>query len=440
MAAGVSSAVAPAAAAGVAAAVSAPMAAAPAVAAGVAAATVAPVVPPVAHAPLAPSLQAAAPPAAAAVPPPAPVAPSVPPAGVPAAASGAAAPVSVGAQSSSNQGSHSGGQQSGPAAAQDSSRAVSPSVVPAAAMMPAAVVAPPMLFPADTSMGDMAVPGAGDLASLQAVISASGGSTVGWAAGMLATDAGSRIVVTTDRGRGWLPEHVLLPDGVVWPWEHEASQRWEGLLDPARVILEYAAASGGELTALTSTRASAPAVAAGVPFEVAEAGNRPRPDLLGGPLVPREHFGVTPERFAAAVGISDPLDQRRQAIWIAYEAVKEAGLTSSSARSSILTSLLGGDGMLEHRRISQLPWDGLVAENEAVWDAERAARVDVRGVGLGDVDTGGGRCREFLLQSYANEALLAINQASSYRALMGALYAWSMLLGLNGFEREDIPA
>ena len=51
--------------------------------------------------------------------------------------------------------------------------------------------------------------------------------------------------MTSDRGRGWVPAEAFLPADVVMPWSHDDSARWEGALDPARVIVEYAAAAGG---------------------------------------------------------------------------------------------------------------------------------------------------------------------------------------------------
>lgn len=266
-----------------------------------------------------------------------------------------------------------------------------------------------------------------DLATVRSVLeSAGGGSVVSWAAGMVVTGGRRQVVVTTDRGRGWLPPGVLLPADVVMPWAHEDSAAWEGLLDPGRVIVEYAAVVDGELTALASTR-SAPGVAAGVPFVFADPVTRPRPDLVDGPVVEREKLQVSAVRLAAAAGIEDPDGQRRQALWIAHDAATKAG-DVSAGRRAILGSLVADERLLEPGRIERLRWDALVAENGALWEQDRAARVDVRDAAVGRLDHDPGGCREFLVQSYATEAVLALRNPVARQALMDALYAWSMLL------------
>ncbi|WP_204079182.1 hypothetical protein [Mycobacterium riyadhense] len=282
-----------------------------------------------------------------------------------------------------------------------------------------------------------------DLATVRGVLEAAGGgSGVRSAAGMVVTGGRRQVVVTTDRGRSWFPPNTLLPEDVVLPWAHEDSARWEGLLDPARAIVEYAAATSAELTALASTHSSAPGVAAGVPFVFADAVERPRPDLLDGPVARREVFAVSATRLAAAAAITDPADQRRQAVWIAHDAVVKAGspATRSTLRRSILAAFNADPALSESRKIERLEWDALVTENEVLWEKDFAARMDVRNVAIGQLDTGGGKCRPFLVQSYATEAVLALRNASPRQALLDALYSWSMLLELIDTDREAVLA
>ncbi|WP_139801625.1 hypothetical protein [Mycobacterium angelicum] len=279
-----------------------------------------------------------------------------------------------------------------------------------------------------------------DLAMVRTVLeTAGGGSTVRWAAGMVVTGGRRQVVITTDRGRSWLPPNVLLPEDAVLPWKHEDSARWEGLLDPARVIVEYAAATSGTLTALASTHSSAPGVAAGVPFVFADAVQRPRPDLLAGPGASREAFAVSATRLAAADEITDAADQRRQALWIAHDAVEKAN-DASAVRRSILAALNADPKLLEAGKIDRLGWDALANENEVLWEKDFAARIDVRNVDIGRLDTGGGACRPFLIQSYATETVLALRNASPRQALLDAVYSWSMLLELIDTDREAVPA
>jgi hypothetical protein len=60
--------------------------------------------------------------------------------------------------------------------------------------------------------------------------------------------------------------------------------------------------------------------------------------------------------------------------------------------------------------------------------AERAARVDVRDIAVGNVDTEGGQGRALLAQAYADETVLALRQPVAEHALRDAVYTWSMLL------------
>ena len=96
--------------------------------------------------------------------------------------------------------------------------------------------------------------------------------------------------------------------------------------------------------------------------------------------------------------------------------------------------------LLEARKIDRLGWDALANENEVLWEKDFAARIDVRNVDIGRLDTGGGACRPFLIQSYATETVLALRNASPRQALLDALYSWSMMLELIDTDKEAVPA
>lgn len=419
----------------------APMSAAP-LAGTTAAAAVAPTSSPIAAVPpltpVAPTAPAVAPPPMAAAAPAQSVMhmPASASSGAPAAVPATPGPHSPSGQHSSTSSSVSPGSHETHGAA-DEEGAAGP-VPHLAPVDDAAIVPVPLIFRGaedpQRQVVDM------DLAMVRTVLeTAGGGSTVRWAAGMVVTGGRRQVVVTTDRGRSWFPPNVLLPENAVLPWKHEDSARWEGLLDPARVIVEYAAAAAsGTLTALASTHSSAPGVAAGVPFAFADAVQRPRPDLLGVPTAGRETFAVSAARLVAADAITDPHDQRRQALWIAHDAVEKAD-DASSVRRSILAALNADPNLLEPKKIDRLGWVALTNENEVLWERDFAARIDVRNVDIGRLDTGGGASRPFLVQSYATETVLALRNASPRQALLDALYSWSMLLELIDTEGRRYP-
>lgn len=278
-----------------------------------------------------------------------------------------------------------------------------------------------------------------DLAAVRAVVEAAGGAAhVHWAAGMFVSSGRRQVVVTSDRGRGWVPAEAFLPADVMSPWSHEDSSRWEGLIDPARVIVEFAAASDWQLTALATTFSSAPAVAAGVPWALVDGTDRAHPELLSGPVVTRFELQVSTERRRAVKHITDSVKQREQVLWLAFNADEKAG--SSEARRRMLSIFRDQLGRIDNPRwVASLPWEQLEEEHHQLCVQERAARVDVRDVPVGQVNTEGGACRRLLAQAYATEAAMALRNPVALRALADATYSWTMLLDMQ-FTEPASPA
>ena len=274
------------------------------------------------------------------------------------------------------------------------------------------------------------------LGEIQNVIEAvGGGAEVGWAAGMVYAGGTSQVVITTDRGRGWLPEGAILPKNAVLPWDHPNAARWEGLLDPARVIVEYAAAVGGKLTALASTRSSAPGVAAGIPFAIVDASKRAYPDKLDGAYVERVSVEsqVANGHRLLANGITDPDEQRQNARNLASAAAMDRDTGRLHAGPSRYRDLINAritELRTERdfaRAVSDEEWAQLRAEHDEVCAQERALRADVRDIPVGELDMQGGRCRELLLKAYSIEALLAVRHQTATGAINNALYSWAMV-------------
>jgi hypothetical protein len=274
------------------------------------------------------------------------------------------------------------------------------------------------------------------LGEIQNVIEAvGGGAEVGLAAGMVYAGGTSQVVITSDRGRGWLPEGAILPKNAVSPWDHPNAARWEGLLDPARVIVEYAAAVGGKLTALASTRSSAPGVAAGIPFAIVDASKRAYPDKLDGAYVDRVgvESQVTSGYRLRAKGITDPDEQRQNARNLASAAAMNQQTGRLHAGPSRYRDLINAritESNTERdfaRAVSDEEWAQLRAEHDEVCAQERALRADVRDIPVGELDMQGGRCRELLLKAYSIEALLAVRHQTATGAINNALYSWAMV-------------
>lgn len=267
-----------------------------------------------------------------------------------------------------------------------------------------------------------------DLARVRTVVEAAGGAAeVHWAAGVVVTDSDRRLVMTSDRGRGWMPAGAVLPADVVSPWSHPQSSRWEGLRDPARVLVEYAAAVGGRISALASTHSTAPEVAAGVAWVFADGTERAHPERVGGLMVTRFELQVPASLRGKATAVTDSRAQRERALWAAVDADARAGTTSSARSRLLLVMRENLDRIHDPRWLNSLAWDALAAERDVLCARERAGRVDALDVGVGDVDTAGAG-RSVLLQAYATEAALSVRNPVPEQALRDALYSRSLVL------------
>lgn len=122
---------------------------------------------------------------------------------------------------------------------------------------------------------------------LRALLAAVGTSAVGvsWAVAVIRGPGGTGIFLTSNEGRGWLPPSIYLPRIVSTPWSASellwrgteyTSAPWEGVADPARVLVEFALQwgpkVGARLTAIASSEPIDPALGATLPT-VSTAGN-----------------------------------------------------------------------------------------------------------------------------------------------------------------------
>lgn len=296
-----------------------------------------------------------------------------------------------------------------------------------------------------------------DLAAVRVLVEAVGGfPDVNWAAGTVVAGGRKMIVVTTDRGRGWMPAGTVLPANVELPWKHQAAARWEGIFDPARVIVEYTAAVGGALTALASTHFTAPRSVGNVPFApVIDPSTHAHPELLGGVLMlrgataTRSILQVDPKAHAEAQAITDDDERRNQALWCTYESIEHADAISSGEVTRgdnlcrrILDQIKTAPGRNPLRTEHQLRplWEQLEAVHAALLDQERAARADVRDIPVGKVDTGvAPDYRVMLAQTYAAEAVLGLRTSDAASALESAVYYMDGLKHyLQGERREAV--
>lgn len=294
-----------------------------------------------------------------------------------------------------------------------------------------------------------------DLAAVRVLIESTGGFPhVNWAAGTVVAGGRKLIVVTTDRGRGWMPAGTILPANVELPWRHPASSRWEGLFDPARVIVEYAATVGGALTALAATQFSAPRGAGNVPFvPVIDPSAQPHPELLStvpllrGDTATRSILQVDPKLVAQVHAVAnEDSKQREPAIGCAYRTIEHADVISDGAVTHaricrrILDQINDEPGHNPGRIDHQLRplWEELEAEHATLLDQERAARADVRDIPVGNLDTAGAlEYRAQLARTYAAEAVLGLRTPDAAAALENAVYYMDILKQHLPVDRQE---
>lgn len=291
--------------------------------------------------------------------------------------------------------------------------------------------------PTESSVSPIAPAFNEDLAVVRSVVEAAGGAPeVSWAAAVVIANGERYLVATSDRGRGWMPAAAMLPAHVVFPWSHPAAARWEGLRDPARVLVEFAAAAEGRIVALASTYStSPPAVASGVPWVFADGTDRSHPELFSGQMATRFDLQIPAGRRAEIAAITDPVEQRTQALWVAVDADTRAGRLAG--RSAVLTGLSAHPGRVDEARwVSSFDWAAVEAAYRDACERERAARVDVRDVAMGAVETAGAGRAE-MAQVLATEAALALRHPVAITALRDAVYAWTRLLEIPRAQPES---
>lgn len=268
--------------------------------------------------------------------------------------------------------------------------------------------------------------GESDLDRLRRILRAiGGGELVAYAAAVLVSDGRRQVVLTSDRGRGWMPPGSVVPAEAGSPWDHPDSETWEGLHDPARALREYAAAENVEIAALVATRGALPA---GVPAEHVEAGRRAHPELLRGEVSTRVQWQAA-ELAATIQEWPRADDSHRQAMscaWLAHEHAPDPDGLRGAVLAAVFDRARQGVQAPEHRTAAA-PWKPLTERWTRLGFEEVRARVDPAAVAVGDLDgRGAAATRPLLATLYADEAALALMRPGA-EALEAALYSAAML-------------
>ncbi|GAA5104430.1 type VII secretion target [Nocardia iowensis] len=285
---------------------------------------------------------------------------------------------------------------------------------------------------------------------LSAVLAAVGPSVVGlsWAVSVMRGPAGMGVFITSNEGRGWLPAGVFLPRGVSTPWDWEEAlgsdpgaggSAWEGVADPARVLvefgLEWGAKAGARLTALASAGTIDPGLRARL-SDVPTAGLvRPfaEPDLRVPSADTIDRLGLTGSidalKHAAAVPDSRV---RSKCVGLAVDAHAQVGRTRSGSLDGAETRALRDRILAAVEADAEVPqvwWDEL---QDA--DALLAATMVTRRVDVSRVEVGQLRCdddptlRDLIAERRCNELVLLLAEEPTRQCLRDAVYAYEQIV------------
>ncbi|MFB7720126.1 hypothetical protein [Nocardia sp. NPDC056100] len=265
-----------------------------------------------------------------------------------------------------------------------------------------------------------------------------------WAVVVTRHASGVSAFVTSNEGRGWLPAGLYLPRTVLTPWVWQAARdaAWEGVADPARVLVEFGRAwgrtSGAELSAVASSLPIDPILRAALPSVRFEGEIGPAAELnLGVPAPDRcDRLAMTasPRLLDRVMSVQEPTialrctelarDAHARVIRAIPDPVHVMG--TPQLRQRILTALrnrapVADDWFEELRDADDLLAAGMVSR-----------RLDVSRIPLGELrfEENGepAIARAIQLQRRCDELVLLLAQVPDRQCLRDAVYLHAHLI------------
>ncbi|RDI54550.1 type VII secretion target [Nocardia mexicana] len=296
---------------------------------------------------------------------------------------------------------------------------------------------------------------------LSAVLAAVDSSVLGlnWAVAVMRGPAGAGVFITSNEGRGWLPAELFLPREVSTPWvwdefladgSGDAGSPWEGVADPARVLVEFGLSWGAKANARLSALVSSGAIDSGLRTRFSDV---PMEGLVGAAYdVDLRVFTPDTADRLGLVGSVESLEHvsavpdsqvRERCVELAADAHAKVGRTSAATpdaagsrgvRERILASVQAG------RDIPASWWDELRDADDLLAAAMLSQRVDVGRVEPGDlrVDEESAGLRAMVFERRCNELVMLLGEESTRQQLRDAVYAHDQIVKHPRFE--EIPA
>ncbi|WP_040834072.1 type VII secretion target [Nocardia brevicatena] len=286
--------------------------------------------------------------------------------------------------------------------------------------------------------------------------------TVGmtWAVSVMRGPAGAGVFITSNEGRGWLPAGLYLPREVSTPWmwdellrtEDSSGSPWEGVSDPARILVEFGLAWGtkanAQLSALVSSGQIDPGLRVHLNDVAMEGMVGPSYDVdlrvftpdtvdrlgLTGSVPALESVAATPDTRVRARCLELAVDAQAQLIRSVAAPPESGGVRA--IRDRILAWLQSG---------SDVPrewWDELRDADDLLAVTMISRRVDVGRVGLGElrVDDEASVMRALAWERRCNELVMLLDQEEESRQMLrDAVYAHEQVVQHPSFVAAPAP-
>ncbi|MFC9897835.1 type VII secretion target [Nocardia sp. NPDC127579] len=293
---------------------------------------------------------------------------------------------------------------------------------------------------------------------LAAVLAATDEPGLNWAVAVMRGPAGAGLFLTSDEGRGWLPAGVYLPREISTPWVWDEmlgtgpddGSPWEGISDPARILVEFGLAWGPKANARLSALASSARIDPGlrarlndVPMEgpvgpAAEVDLRvftpDTADRLGlvGSIAALQHIATVPDSMVRQRCSELAVDANVKLLRSVPNSV--SAVESRRVREQILAMLDAGQDVPSER------WEALRDAHDLLTAVMSPRRIDVTRVDLGTlrVDDQAAELRELVFERRCNELVLLLAQESTRQTLRDAVYAHEQVV--NHPQFVDVPA
>ncbi|WP_433574696.1 type VII secretion target [Nocardia brasiliensis] len=294
---------------------------------------------------------------------------------------------------------------------------------------------------------------------LGAVLAATETSAVGvsWAVSVMRGPSGTTVFVTSNEGRGWLPAGLFLPRAISTPWIWgdvlgAAGSPWEGVSDPARILVEFGLVWGPREGAVLSALASSGPVAAHLRADLENdvaiaAGVGPArgvdlrvftPDTtdrlgIGGSIAALEQIATVPD-----AGV------RSRCVQLALDAHARIGRAVGRAPEAADVRQLRERILARAENGVDVPpqwWQELRAADEMLITTLLPHRLDTDRIGLGELraDEQSTGLRLLTFERRCNELVLLLEGDANRQCLRDAVYAHEQIVAHPQFA-ETAPA